>query len=100
MAATDSDVIEEKTNWHWRNSMRPVRFFNFDARAAIPFVLLLFHARLSTLFITGATLIVFNFLEKRGLTFPAALRALRVWLIGSHRPGLASVRRRRMTDYG
>ena len=32
------DTIEERENWHWRNSMRPVRFFMMDARAAIPFL--------------------------------------------------------------
>ena len=35
--------------WHWRNSMKPVRFFNFDGRAGFFLVLFIVHARLSTL---------------------------------------------------
>lgn len=90
----------EKTNWHWRNTMRPVRFFNFDARAALPFCALLVYARPITLFITIVTTIIFWWLERRGLTFPSALRALRVWMIGQERPGWVVYRRRRMKDYG
>ena len=37
--------LQEQVNWHWRNSMRPVRFFNFDVKAAIPLFFLLFYAR-------------------------------------------------------
>ena len=38
--------------------------------------------------------------ERRGLTFPAALRAIRVFIIGRDRPGWVSYRHRRMKDYG
>jgi intracellular multiplication protein IcmT len=99
MGAAD-DTMVEKANWHWRNSMRPVRFFNLDARAAIPFLILLVYFRpvslLATILITAA----FKFLESRGLTFSASLRALRVWFIGSSRPGWTSYRRRRSVDFG
>lgn len=100
MADAATDTAAEKANWHWRNSMRPVRFFNFDARAAIPFALLLVHARLHTLILTIIVTIFFYILERRGLTFPSALRAMRVWFIGQDRPGWVSMRRRRMVDYG
>jgi hypothetical protein len=39
------DTEEEKVNWHWRNSMRPVRFFGLDARASMPFFVLLVYFR-------------------------------------------------------
>lgn len=99
MSALD-DTIQEKANWHWRNSMRPVRFFNLDARAALPFCLLLVYARPITLFLTIIFTFVFSYLEKKGLTFPAALRALRVWLVGVDRPAWLSMRQRGMIDYG
>lgn len=90
----------EQANWHWRNSMRTVRFFNMDARASMPFILLLVYARPVTLFLAVVTTMAFRFLEMKGLTFPAAMRSLRVWLIGQHRPSWANYRRRTMRDYG
>lgn len=94
------EAAEERVNWHWRNTMRPVRFFNLDARAGLPFIVLVFYARPVTIGITAITVFIFRFLEKKGLTFPAAMRALRVWFLGPNRPGLASFRRRYMRDYG
>lgn len=99
MTAED-DTIVEKANWHWRNTMRPARFFNLDARAALPFMLLLVYFRPVTLFLTVVVTAVFYYLETKGLTFPAALRALRVWFIGRDRPAWFSIRHRRMRDYG
>lgn len=100
MAASNDDTEIEKQNWHWRNSMRTVRFFNFDGRAAFPLILLLFHFRWSTIFLTIVTLFFFHVLEKRGLTFPAALRSLRVWLVGYERSAWLPIRKKKMRDYG
>ena len=100
MAAEQLENLQEKMNWHWRNSMRVVRFFAFDARAAFPIPLLMVYARWSTLTLTIVTLLIFRFLENKGLTVPAAARNLRSWLVGSERPGWVSVQRRKFTDYG
>jgi intracellular multiplication protein IcmT len=97
-AVKESEI--EQANWHWRNTMRTVRFFNLDARAALPFFILLVYARPITLFLTLLITAVFWFLERKGLSFPSALRALRVWLIGERRPAWITYRRRRMHDYG
>ena len=94
------DTAEERENWHWRNSMRPARFFGVDARAAIPFLFLLVYFRWSTLFLAIFSTIVFTMLEKRGLTFPAALRAFRSWFNGQKRSAWIRHRRRKFTDYG
>ncbi|PZQ49122.1 MAG: type IV secretion protein IcmT [Micavibrio aeruginosavorus] len=94
------DTEEERANWHWRNSMRPVRFFGLDARAAIPFFVLLFHARLVTFVLTLMLTMVFVVLERRGLSFSAALRAFRAWLLGQKRPAWISFHRKRMRDFG
>ncbi len=90
----------EQANWHWRNTMRTVRFFNLDARASLPFLVLLVYLRPVTLFICFVVTMVFRFLEIKGMTFPAALRSLRVWLIGDNRPAWMTFRHRRMRDYG
>lgn len=92
--------IKEQINWHWRNSMRTVRFFGFDARAALPFCLLLVYARLSTLILAILSTIVFYIFERQGLTTPAAMRNLRSWLVGRTRPGLISIKHRRFIDHG
>ena len=94
------DTEEERANWHWRNSMRPVRFFGLDARAAIPFFITLFHFRIVTVFITIVFTMVFVFLERRGLTFDASLRAFRKWFLGQKRPAWLWYYRKKMIDYG
>mgnify|MGYP000271211497 CR=1 FL=1 len=98
--AQELENIQEKVNWHWRNSMRPVRFLAFDARAAIPLPLLLVYFRLSTFLLTLATLMLFRHLERKGLTFPAAVRAARAWIIGKDRPGLIKAKKKRFVDWG
>ncbi len=100
MATAEDDTAIEKQNWHWRNTMRPVRFFNMDARAGIPYFLLLVYARPITLLFVIISTAIFKLMEKRGLTFPSALRAFRVWLFGDERPGWLRFRRRTMKDYG
>jgi intracellular multiplication protein IcmT len=94
------DTEEERANWHWRNSMRPVRFFTLDARAAIPFCIMLFHFRLVTLIFTISLTLIFMFLERRGLTFDASLRAFRSWFLGQKRSAWLSYHRKRMIDFG
>lgn len=91
--------IHEMTNWHWRNTMRPVRFFAFDCRAAIPFLFLLVYARLITFIIAIVSLFVFWYLERKDLTVPAALRKFRSWLCGRGRPGWLHFRHRRFFEH-
>jgi intracellular multiplication protein IcmT len=94
------DTEEERASWHWRNSMRPVRFFGADARLAIPWFVLLFHFRTVTLFLTILLTIAFIMLERRGLTFDAAVRAFRKWLLGQKRPAWLWYHKKKMVDYG
>lgn len=93
-------AVESDGSWHWRNSMKTVRFFIFDARAGFFVVLVLIHARLWTLGLAVVCMGVFYLLERKSLSFPAALRAIRVWLIGSRRPAWIWTRRRKLTDTG
>lgn len=100
MSGDQLENLNEKVNWHWRNSMRVVRFLAFDARAAAPLPLLLVYARLSTLLLTIATLLLFRYFEQKGLTTPAAMRSLRANLVGKFRPGQIGVLYRRFKDFG
>ena len=101
MANAAEDTAQEKANWHWRNTMMPVRFFNLDARAAIPFCLLLLRLTSVPLWLLALTnLAIFRYLERKGLTFPAAMRTLRGKITGADRPAWVSLRRRVMKDFG
>lgn len=94
------DNIQDKVNWHWRNSMRPVRFFAFDARSSIIVPMLIFYFRLETIVITIMILSLFRYLERKGLTFPSAMRNLRAWVVGSSRPGWLSAEKKKFIDWG
>ena len=94
------DTDDERANWHWRNSMRPVRFFGLDARAGISFFVLLFYLRPITIFLTIVVTMSFVLFEQRGLAFNPALRTLRTWMIGQKRPAWLSYSRRKMIDFG
>lgn len=99
-AAEELENLQEKMNWHWRYSMRTARFFAFDARAAIPMPVLLFYPRLSTVIIAILTLFLFRYLERKGLTFPAAVRTFRQSIVGTERPAWIGVNRKKFTDWG
>lgn len=98
-AADQIQQTQEQLNWHWRNTMRPVQFFNMDARAVLPFCILLFYARLVMLAIAVMVTIIFWLVEKFGLTFPAALRKVRMLMVGIHRPALKPFRHRRFKEF-
>jgi len=85
---------------HWRNTQKPARFFMLDARAFAAMFLFLVHMKLWTFAIASTTMLVFWIFERRGLTFEAAIRAMRVWLLGAKRPALRRGTRRHWVDFG
>lgn len=85
---------------HWRNTARPIRFFNVDARAAIFLLIFLVHIRLWTFVLAIGAILFFMILERFGLTLPLAMRRARVWFIGKKRPALLKISRRDFIDYG
>ena len=91
---------ETEMDYHWRNTMKPVRFFMVDARAAIFFMLFIIHMRLWTFGLFIAMIFFFWFLEKRGLGFVPAMRTFRTWILGKRRPAWLWIRKRKFHDYG
>ncbi len=91
---------ENIITWHWRNTMKPVRFFKFDARAGGAILLVLVHARWSTLVFAIVVNLLFMFLERKGLTVPSAMRAFRVWILGNDRPAFMRSVHRSFMDTG
>lgn len=94
------DNIQAKLNWHWRDTMRTIRFMSFDARVAFLIPIWLVYLRWSTIILSFIVFYIFKFLENKGLTFPAALRNLRSWLTGRDRPGLIGFSNHQFVDYG
>ena len=85
---------------HWRNSQKPIRFFVVDARAFTATFFFLIHARPWTFCLALFVMLVFWFMERRGLTFHASLRAVRAWILGIKRPATHRRLIRRWIDYG
>ena len=79
----------------WRNTMRPVRLFVIDARALIPVMVFVMHVRWGTLYLACAGIAVFTVLEWFGLTFPAAIRTVRRYVVGAVRPAIPAWKKRR-----
>ncbi len=98
--ATNVSEIKEQLNWHWRNSMRPIRFFGLDGRSATPLCFLLPFPRITTLVLSIMVIAFFVFLEKKGLTFTASMRSIRGILFGDRRPALMTFKYRRLRDFG
>lgn len=70
---------------HWRDSVRPARFFIIDARSALAFLLFLVHIRWWTFWTFLAVTIFFAILERLGFTMIVFSRLLRTLLAGSRK---------------
>jgi len=84
---------------HWRDTFKPARFFFMDAKAGIPILATLLHFRIYTVALTVLWIAIFWVLERRGLSFWAALRGFRAWLIGDLRPARGVFKVRGKIDY-
>ncbi|HCI46332.1 MAG TPA: phosphoesterase [Rhodospirillaceae bacterium] len=84
---------------HWRDTMRPMRFFGIDARASAPLLFFVMNIEVWTFILAVGTAILFTFLERKGLTVPAAIRAGRAWIAGEVRPAVPWWEKRRLVDY-
>ena len=83
----------------WRDTMRPVRFYLFDARLLVLFVIWIFIPSWWTTGLVILAMAVFRMAEARGYRFRAALRAVRARAAGERR-ALYPERLRRFVDFG
>ncbi len=83
----------------WRDSMRPVRAWVFDARLLILALPWLFLPTWWTTAIVVAAMLACRAAEARGYRLAAAVRALRALSAGRRR-ALHAARLRRFTDFG
>ena len=83
----------------WRDTMRPVRIYGFDARVlAVLAFWVLWPTWWSSVGLAAAV-ICFRIAELRGYRLPAAVRALRTRAAGK-RPALFGSRSRSFVDFG
>ena len=73
----------------WRDTMRAPRLLIFDARLIFCCALLIIHLRIWTVMLLVVGIIVFWLIERAGLRFPSALRALRSTIAGAARPAMS-----------
>ena len=83
----------------WRDSMRPVRFYVFDARLLILALPWLFLPNWWTTAVVAAAMLACRAAEARGYRLRAAVRALRSLSAGRRR-ALHAARLHRFTDFG
>ncbi len=70
-----------------------------DARAAIPVLVSLLHVAWWTVVPALLVIAIFFWLERIGLDFLSAMRALRANFAGKHRPALSGAKTRKPIDY-
>lgn len=74
-----------KVRAHWRDSVRPARFFVIDARSALPCLLFLVHIRWWTFWTFLTIAVFFALLERLGFTMVVFGRVMRSFLAGSRK---------------
>ena len=83
----------------WRDSGRPVRFWIFDWRLLVAFVIWIFWPSIITTAAAVSLITVLRFAEARGYRLEAALRAVRARSAG-RRHALQPSRSRSFVDFG
>ena len=83
----------------WRDTMRPVRFYGFDARLLALLAVWLFLPGWWTTAAVVLAMAVFRTAEARGYRFRAGLGALRA-ISGRRRRAFHAGRQRRFVDFG
>lgn len=84
---------------HWRNTYKPVKFFFMDVRVGVVIALTMIHIKFWTLALDVVVIALGYYIERSGLGFNSALRAVRCWLAGDYRPALSPRKVRRAVDY-
>lgn len=84
---------------HWRNTYRPARFFFLDVRVGVVILASLIHVRFWTLTLDVIVIILGWWVERIGLGFMGAVRAVREQMAGRIRPALPPHKVRRKVDF-
>ena len=84
---------------NWRDTFKPARFIVLDAKVGVAILVSLLHIRPWTIALALGVTGLFWWLERKGLSFDAALRGARAFLAGKDRPPVKRARLRRRIDH-
>ena len=84
---------------HWRHTFQPVKFFFMDVRFGVVISASFLHVRWWTMVLDLLLIIMAWYMERNGLGFMGALRAIRCRLAGRIRPALPSHKIRSIIDF-
>lgn len=84
---------------HYRDTYRPAKFLFLDVRVGVVIFASLVHVRYWTLGLDVIVIALSWYVERIGLGFMGALRAVRAWMTGSYRPAMRVQKIRRRVDY-
>lgn len=84
---------------HYRDTYRTARFLFLDVRVGVIIFASFLHIRPWTMFIDVVVIVLALYVERIGLGFIGALRAVRAWATGPYRPALRNQKIRRKVDY-
>ena len=84
---------------HFRDTYKPARFLFLDVRVGVVIFATLLHIRLWTIGLDILVILLALYVERIGLGFIGALRAIRSWAAGRYRPALRNQKIRRMVDF-
>lgn len=85
---------------HWNNTYRPARFFFLDVRVGVIILASFMHVRMWTLGLDVIVIMLGWWVERVGLGFMGAMRAVREYIAGPYRPALPPHKIRGWVDYG
>lgn len=84
---------------HFRDTYRPARFLFLDVRVGVIVLAFFLHIRDWTFGLCILAILLSVYVERIGLGFMGALRALRAYFSGSYRPALRVHKIRRKVDF-
>jgi intracellular multiplication protein IcmT len=84
---------------HFRDTYRTARFLFLDVRVGVIIFASLLHIRPWTMTLDVLVILLALYVERIGLGFIGALRAMRMWMTGPYRPALRVQKIRRKVDF-
>ena len=83
----------------WYQTYKPARFFMMDSKAGVPLIGVLLHFKTYTVVPAFLWVVLFWYLDRRGMSITSAMRAARSWIIGDIRPARGVFKIRARIDY-
>lgn len=93
-------MTDEGDHAHWRDTMRPLTVGPFPAVTLFPLFLLALWWAMWVVWLNVICMTIGWLLHQRRWTIAVALRAIRHYVVGQHRPATSLRNSRTMSDHG